>query len=117
MKRQNLRVVLRIPAQKRKRRKRRRKEKRKNVKHPKESAGNILRTVTVTQSLSRAPVMKIKRKARRGKRRPRRRSIRKRKLRRAGRNPVIQVVKILMMKCFKGMISGSRGQKILKLIV
>lgn len=42
----------------RKRRKRRRKDKRKNVKHPKESAGNILRTVTVTQSLSRTPVVR-----------------------------------------------------------
>lgn len=38
------------------------------------------------------------------------RSTRKRKIRRAGRNPVIQVVKILMKKCLKGKISGLRDQ-------
>lgn len=38
------------------------------------------------------------------------RSIRKRKIRRAGRNLAIQVVKILMTKRFKGKISGLRDQ-------
>jgi len=38
------------------------------------------------------------------------RRIKKRKIRRAGRNPVIQAVKILTMKHFKGKISGLRDQ-------
>lgn len=38
------------------------------------------------------------------------RSIRKRKIKRAGRNPVIQVVKILMMKRCKEKIFGLRDQ-------
>lgn len=38
------------------------------------------------------------------------RGIRKRKIKRAGRNPVIQVVKILMMKRCKEKIFGLRDQ-------